>query len=553
MPELVGHDLREPGLVTLAVRRCPRVQRGRPGGVHAYRGGLPAAALEPEPARTDGPRRRVAADLGVGGEADAAVDALLTKRLGLTVHLGRVDVLEQLVERGLIVPRVVDDADRGLVAGGERRDEVLPPQLERVHAQLVRELVHHDLDHVGRLGAARSPDRVRRELVRHHAGHVGHHRRRFVDAAHHERAQRRDQRRQQQLVGADVRDDLRVPGRERAVALGADLDVVDLVTPVVGDHHPLRTRLDPLHRAPELARRPSAADLLGVDIELGTETAPDLRSDHTDPVLADAEQYREEQTQEVRNLGGAPDGQPVAAILGQHPARLDRPTGHAMVDDATLDDDVGLGEAGLEVAAAKRPVAHLVGPELLVDQRRSVLERLLRIGDHRERVVLDDDVLGRVDDRVAVIADHERDRIADVLDLALGQHPVIGGVDLDAGRHPRHRQARLHVEILVGVDRDDAVARLGRRRVDRDDLGVRLGRAHPCPPQLADQVDVVDVARAAGDQPRVLLAAQGAPDVRLTVRRSPIRRRAHDDTPDCSETVAPFALAASSTDLTMLW
>ena len=216
---------------------------------------------------------------------------------------------------------------------------------------------------------------------------------------------------------------------ERAVALGADLDVVDLVAPVVGDHHALGARLDPLHRAPELARRPRAADLLGVDVELGAEAAADLGRDHPDPVLADAQQDRQEQAQEVRNLGRAPERQPVAAILGQHPARLDRAAGHAVVDDAALDDDVGLGEAGLEVAAAERPVVALVGPELLVDERRAFLERLLGVGDHRQRVVLDDDVLGRVDHRVAVIADHERDRVADVLDLVLGQRPVIGRVD----------------------------------------------------------------------------------------------------------------------------
>ena len=181
-----------------------------------------------------------------------------------------------------------------------------------------------------------------------------------------------------------------VEGGERAVALGADLDVVDLVAPVVGDHHALRARLDPLHRAPELARRPRAADLLGVDLQLGAEAAADLGGDHADPVLADAEHDREEQAQEVRHLGRAPDRQLVGAVVGQHAARLDRRAGDAMVDDATLDDDVGLGEAGLEVAAAQRPLAHLVGPELLVDERRSVLERRLGIGDHRQRVVLDD-------------------------------------------------------------------------------------------------------------------------------------------------------------------
>ena len=214
----------------------------------------------------------------------------------------------------------------------------------------------------------------------------------------------------------------------------------------------------------------------------------------------------------MRDLGGAPDRQPAAAVLGEHSARLDRRAGHAMVDDPPLDDHVGLGEAGLEIAAAERPLADLVGPELLVHERPA-LERGLGVGHDRQRVVLDDDVLGRVDHAVAVVADHERDRIADVLDLALGEDPVVGRVDLDARRDPGHRQAGLHVEVLVGVDGDDAVARHGRRRVDRDDLRVGLGRAHPRGPQLALKVDVVDVGALAGDQPRVLLAAQRPADV----------------------------------------
>jgi hypothetical protein len=128
-------------------------------------------------------------------------------------------------------------------------------------------------------------------------------------------------------------------------------------------------RLDPLDRAPELARRPCAADLLGVDLQLGAERAADLGGHDADAVLADAEDHRQEQAQEVRHLRRAVDGELVGAVLGQHAARLDRRARDAMVDDAPLDDHVGLGEAGLEIAAAQRPLAHLVGAELLVDER----------------------------------------------------------------------------------------------------------------------------------------------------------------------------------------
>ena len=201
------------------------------------------------------------------------------------------------------------------------------------------------------------------------------------------------------------------------------------------------------------------------------------------------------------------------AVVREDAARLDRRARRAVVDHAALDDHVGGGEAGLEVAAAERPLVALVRAELLVDERRAVVERRLDVGDHRQRVVLDQDLLGGVDDRVAVRADHERDRVADVVDLVLGDRPVRRVVDVDPRRHPRHRQRRLQVEVVAGEDGVDAVDRPSRAaRVDRGDLRVRLGRAHERRPQLPGDVDVVDVAGAAHDQPRVLLALDRPPD-----------------------------------------
>jgi hypothetical protein len=105
----------------------------------------------------------------------------------------------------------------------------------------------------------------------------------------------------------------------------------------------------------------------------------------------------------------------------------------------------------------------------------SVVECGLEIHDDRQRVVLDQDLLGGVDHRVAVGADHERDGIADAVDLVLGDGPVRRVLDLDPGRDPGHRQRRLEVQVVARVDRVDARGGLGGRRVDRDDLRVRLG------------------------------------------------------------------------------
>jgi hypothetical protein len=117
-------------------------------------------------------------------------------------------------------------------------------------------------------------------------------------------------------------------------------------------------------------------------------------------------------------------------------------------------------------------------------------------------------------DAVAVGADHDRDRVADVLDGALGQWPVLRGLDLHAGGRPDHRHGSREVagQVVVGVDADDVGALLGRRLVDRHDSRVRLGGADQRGPDRAHRRVVVDVVAAPGDQARVLLALHGLPD-----------------------------------------
>ena len=86
-------------------------------------------------------------------------------------------------------------------------------------------------------------------------------------------------------------------------------------------------------------------------------------------------------------------------------------------------------------------------------------------------------------------------------------------------------------------------------------IDLRLGRDaerfHRLPQQPL--AEVVDVPAATGDQARILLAPQRLPDVGLAVCRGAFGGRAHDETPDSCETLAPFTLAASRTALTMLW
>ena len=89
--------------------------------------------------------------------------------LGL-VGLDRVEVqqLEQSVEAAVVVTRV--DRQPGRHRVRKFADEVPPPQLDAIDAELGRKRVHRPLEHVGRLGPSGPPVRVGRRRVREYAG-----------------------------------------------------------------------------------------------------------------------------------------------------------------------------------------------------------------------------------------------------------------------------------------------------------------------------------------------------------------------------------------------
>jgi len=66
-------------------------------------------------------------------------------------------------------------------------------------------------------------------------------------------------------------------------------------------------------------------------------------------------------------------------------------------------------------------------------------------------------------------------------------------------------------EIRAGEHGDDAGRGQGGRRIDRTDSGMRMRRTQNGRVSLAGQVDIIEVAAAAGEQPQIFLA-----DNRLT-------------------------------------
>ena len=202
-------------------------------------------------------RRSGADDLGERRDADA-VQLALRARVGLFLaEVVVADHLERLVHGAVVVAGVVDEPGRGRVRELVLLDEVLLPEVDGVHAQLVRGVRHQALDQVRRLRhAERAPvgDAAGR-LVRVCAlgRDVG--RRQVVRAAHDVEQAGLELRRlgvgeERALVGQQRR----AQAEHRAVALQRELSAHVVVAGEARGDQVLGAILDPLHRVAEQER-----------------------------------------------------------------------------------------------------------------------------------------------------------------------------------------------------------------------------------------------------------------------------------------------------------
>src|ERR1700730_9918108 len=129
----------------------------------------------------------------------------------------------------------------------------------------------------------------------------------LVAAANHEACQRRDRGGEKLAVRSDVGDYLRSDSENRAVIPDRNLAFRDLVTPVDGGCCVFAPTLYPFDWPVEAHREMTDYDLFGVKIELRTEAAADLRGHHTQLVLRDANEIREQSADEVWDLGRSPE------------------------------------------------------------------------------------------------------------------------------------------------------------------------------------------------------------------------------------------------------
>ncbi len=251
-----------------------------------------------------------------------------------------------------------------------------------------------------------------------------------------------------------------------AVLVDRDLGVVDLAALMRGGEEMLEPVLDPFHRTIELHRDPRQCDFFRVEHHhLRPEAAADERRDDADLMLAEAEHRRKPVANEHRRLRGVPDRHLVGAgiPLRHHAAGLDRRGDAVLVEEAAFENAMRPRRRAAIIALALMHMGRDIAAEIVMDMRSSedasACSRSTTAGRYFE---IDLDGIERVFGNITAFRDHDRQRLADMVDPAFGQRHLRAQVEDDAGDRRRRHQQRtglpIGAEIVGGVDRNHALA-----------------------------------------------------------------------------------------------
>ena len=344
-----------------------------------------------------------------------------------------------------------------------------------------------------------------------------------VAAAQHEARQRRDRRRQQLTVGAEIRNRARLEAENRPVVLHRHFVLADLVPPVDRARGVFATRFDPLHGRVQPHREVAAERLLRIDVQLRAKAAADLRRDNPQLVLGHADHGRQERPQQVRDLRRRPQRErPFAGMVrGHHGPRLDRHGRETLVVQAVLDHAVRPPEGIVDVAAAQDRLREGdVGTQLRMRERRAFPGRCLRVGHDRQRIVVDVDGVDGVACDVRIGGNRDGHRVAREIDPVVGEHGVRRRLEIRNRRRTGHEPARV-VDVGAGEHGDDSGNRLRGAGIDAHNPRVRVRAAQDARMQHARQPHVVGIGADPLHQPRIFDALHRAPDVGSSISHGP--------------------------------
>src|SRR5260221_3774924 len=165
----------------------------------------------------------------------------------------------------------------------------------------------------------------------------------------------------------------------------SNLDIVNLITTMDSRSKILAAVLNPLNGTTRFHGGESRNHLFGIDIEFGAKAATDFWYNHTYLVLRQTNESSQDNSQEVGNLRGTPDGQifTCLAVLCYNTARLHRDRGKSLVDQAGFHNDsaisLGLCKNFVNLLGGWMHAEGHICSERFVQERRIRLHSFLNI------------------------------------------------------------------------------------------------------------------------------------------------------------------------------
>ncbi len=412
----------------------------------------------------------------------------------------------------------VEDRTRGTGIGKRiLRHEISPAQLGRIDLQLARRDVHHALEREIELRpaiAAIEADRrlvgdnqlvLHRDVLHRIAAVAG--RMHAIDRGRLGRPQ----------IGTHVGDVAKFQADQLAVILERGRDRAGAVARRRCSSQMLGAILDPLDGISQRAAHRGKQHDIGEHRLLDAEAAAAVgRRDEAQPIAGNLQRAGHQGLQHERALEVGPHGEAIGRLLelGDDAEGFHRRRGVARIGVGELDHAIGLREGAVGIAVAEAAAVDGVRPGLVVQQRRAVGGRVRDAGRRGQRLVVDLDQLAGVLGDVARVRDHHGDRLADVAHAICREWIV----RYRRAHHRRDRPDRA-LKLGTGDDAHDAREGAGACCVDVTDACVRMRRAQDGGMlEARDRREIVDEARAAGEQRLIFLARQRPADPGLLDR-----------------------------------
>ncbi len=189
-------------------------------------------------------------------------------------------------------------------------------------------------------------------------------------------------------VGAEVRPRAHAEPDDPAAHVERQLARQDVVARLHVADEPFGSARHPLHRTPEMARRPGQRHVFGIHLDLGAEAAPDVAGDAPYALGRHTEDAREIGRELMHALkpGVERVTAGVGVPFGQRGARLQKARDEPIVDERQPRHVGGGGDGALRgLGVAALPVVREIARRGRVHRGRALGERRHRVDDRAPR------------------------------------------------------------------------------------------------------------------------------------------------------------------------